>query len=119
MNARSRIRSVARWSAAGVGFAAGAYAVYAGVAWHRYGRPAHPQSPEEEDPLLDRFMPVYEVVERHHIRVAAPAEMTFAAAREMDLFGQPVVGAIFRARELLLEIRRGDLVRLEQRFPER
>jgi hypothetical protein len=47
-------------------------------------------------------MPVYDVVERHHVRVAAPAEITLAAARELDLFGHPVVRAIVKTRELLL-----------------
>jgi hypothetical protein len=30
----------------------------------------------KEGPLLDRFMPEYEVAERHHIRVAAPVPVT-------------------------------------------
>jgi hypothetical protein len=30
-------------------------------------------------------MPVFDVAERHHITVAAPASITFAAAAEMDL----------------------------------
>jgi hypothetical protein len=56
----------------------------------------------DRDELLDRFMPAYDVVERHHIRIAAPAAVTFAAAREQDLFRLPIVRAIIRARELLL-----------------
>jgi hypothetical protein len=47
-------------------------------------------------------MPVYDVAERHHIHVAAPAEITFAAACEQDLMALPVVRAIFNAREILL-----------------
>jgi len=58
--------------AAGVGLAGGAYATYVGVTWYRYGHPSRP-TPEEQDDLLDRFMPAYEVVERHHVRVDAPA----------------------------------------------
>lgn len=34
------------------------------------GQPAHP----EGDSLLVRFVPTYEVVERRHLRVVAPAE---------------------------------------------
>jgi hypothetical protein len=41
-------------------------------------------------------------VERHRIRVHAPAEITFAAACEADLQESPVVRAIFRAREVIL-----------------
>jgi hypothetical protein len=55
-----------------------------------------------QDPLLDRFMPEYDVVERHGIRVAAPPEVTLTAACEQDLFHIPLVRAIFKARELLL-----------------
>jgi hypothetical protein len=52
--------------------------------------------------LLDRFMPVYEVAERHHVRVAAPPAITLAAAVEADLMASPIVRAIVRAREVVL-----------------
>ncbi len=51
---------------------------------------------------LDRFLPEYEVVERHQTRVTAPAACTYVAAREMSLAASPVVRAIFRGRELLM-----------------
>jgi hypothetical protein len=51
------------------------------------------------DALLDRFMPAYDVVERHRVSVAAPAEITFEAAREMDLLQSPIARAIFKGRE--------------------
>jgi hypothetical protein len=101
MTARRRARTAARWLGAAAGVAAGAYAAYAGVAWLRYGHAAGPAQ-GEEDPLLDRFMPVYDIVERHHARVRAPAPVTLAAARDADLFGHPIVRAIFRTRELVL-----------------
>jgi hypothetical protein len=47
-------------------------------------------------------MPSYEVVERHDRRVAAPAEIAFTAACEMDLQKSAAIRAIFRTRELLL-----------------
>jgi hypothetical protein len=56
----------------------------------------------ESDDLLDRFMPRYDVVERHHIHVAAPADVTFAASMDMDLEDSAVVRAIFKGREILL-----------------
>jgi hypothetical protein len=96
-----RSRSIARWLAAGASLAAGAYAAYAAVAWSRYGHPS-PPGPDEADALLDGFMPDYEVADRHHIRVAAPANVTLAAAREMDLLHMPAVRAIVTARELIL-----------------
>lgn len=54
------------------------------------------------DPLLDRFMPRYEVRERHEIEVPAPAEVTYGAALALDLRRSRLVRAIFRARELLM-----------------
>jgi hypothetical protein len=47
-------------------------------------------------------MPVYDVAERHHISVGAPADVTFAAACETDLQQSAIVRAIFRAREVIL-----------------
>lgn len=97
-----------RWLAASAGAAAGAYAAYAGIAWLRYGRPRPPSSAEMADDLLDRFMPAYEVAERHSVHVEAPAEVTLAAARELDLLGSPVARLIVRAREIVLGARRDD-----------
>jgi len=90
-----------KWTAGPLGLAAGAYAGYVGVTWLRYGHPA-PATADDADPLLDRFMPVYDVVERHHVHVAAPAAITFASAGEQDLMALPVARAIFKAREVLL-----------------
>jgi hypothetical protein len=96
-----KMRRTLRWSAAGAGLMAVAYGVYAGVTWWRYGNPAHP-TPEERDVLLDRFMPAYDVVERHHIQVAAPAAITLAVAQEMNLSDVAVIRAVFKGRELIL-----------------
>jgi hypothetical protein len=87
--------------AGALGIAAGTYAGYVGVTWLRYGH-APPANPDEADPLLERFMPTYDVAERHHIHVAAPPDITFAAACEQDLMALPVARAVFKARELLL-----------------
>ena len=83
------------------GTTAAVYAAYVGVTRARYGHP-HSSTHEDADPLLDRFMPAYEIAERHQIRVRAPAETTFAAACRVDLQASPIVRAIFKARELLL-----------------
>lgn len=93
--------SAVRWIAAGVGVGAAGYATYVGLTWSRYGSPTPPR-PDERDELLDRFMPTFEVVERHHVEVHAPAEATIAAARAMELSSLPLVRAIFKARELIL-----------------
>ncbi len=94
-------KSAARWLAFGTGVAAGAYGAYVGITWLRYGRPRSAK-PQEADELLDGFMPEYEISERHHINVDAPAEMTFAAACDMDLLDSRTVRAIIKSRELLL-----------------
>jgi len=95
------VRAGAKWSAIAFATAAAVYGTYVGITWYRYGNVAAP-APEEEDPLLDRFLPVYEIVERHQIRVAAPAAVTLDAARDVDLQASPVVRAIIRAREIIL-----------------
>ena len=101
MIANPPFRSATRLLVAGAGLAAGVYATLAGLTWFRYGHPPRGGS-DERDEFLDRFMPDYEVVERHHIRVCAPAPVTLAAAREQNLFELPLVRAIFKGREMVL-----------------
>ncbi len=67
------------------------------MTWSRYGRG---DDSGGQDALLDRFMPEYEVRERHEIRVTAPAPVTLAAARGLDLQRSPLVRAIFGIRTL-------------------
>lgn len=93
--------SAFKYAARALGVAAGAYAGYVGVTWLRFGHPP-PARGRGVDALLDRFMPVYDIVERHRIYVAAPADVTLSAACEIDLQQSLVSQAIFRARELLL-----------------
>jgi hypothetical protein len=94
--------------AAAVGMAVVLYGVYVSVSLLTYGHhysgasAASTSAGGNSDPLLDRFMLQYEVVERHHIRVGAPAEIAFAAAKELDLQQSPVVRAIFRSREAVM-----------------
>jgi hypothetical protein len=97
----ARTRGAARAVAAAVGLVAGTSAAYVAAAWRRF-RHVRVVDPRLTDEFLDRFMPAYDVVERHHIRVAAPAHVTMAAAREMDITQTPLTRAIFKARELLL-----------------
>jgi len=101
MTPRSILRSSFRWSAAGVGLAAAGYAAYVGMTWAGYGHPPRP-SADERDELLDRFMPAYDVVDRYHVAVAAPAAQALAIAEEMDLSNVALVRAVFKGRELLL-----------------
>lgn len=81
------------------GLAALSYAGYVSATWARYGRRRNDETP---DSLLDRFMPDYEVAERHELRVRAPANVTFLAARDLDLSRSSIVRAIFAGRSLLM-----------------
>lgn len=95
-------RRAIRWLAAGIGMAAGSYAAYAATVWYRYGRVRPRADRADRDVLLDRFIPFYEVAERHHVEVNAPAAVVFAAASEMYLQRSPIIRAIFKAREWIM-----------------
>jgi hypothetical protein len=82
------------------GVASASYGAYVAATWWRYGR-----GTPSKNPLLDRFLPSPEIDEVHAIEVAAPVEVTMAAAREMPLDRSRIVRAIFRAREQILRAR--------------
>src|ERR1700674_3179101 len=102
MGTRHQIGLAGRWLTAGAGLAATSYAAYVATAWYRYGCVTRHVDAEDRDALLDHLMPTYEVAERHHVRIAAPAEITFAAASEMHLEHSSMVRAIFKAREWIM-----------------
>ena len=83
----------------GAGMAALVGLGYVGTTWSRYGRVSR-NGPR--DPLLDRFMPDYEVREVHQTGVAAPAGATYQVAQELDMQGSPLVKAIFTGREVVM-----------------
>ena len=101
MSTRSTAKSIAKGAAIAGGIAAAEYGLCAGVTWLRYGSPRRPR-PGEEDAVLDEFMPRYDIVERHHVRIAAPADVTLDAARQIDLMRPPISRAIFKAREWIV-----------------
>ena len=74
------------------------WAVWFGVAWVSYGHAA----PQPGGSLVDQVMPDYDVAERHEVTVAAPAEVTYAAALDVDLERAAVIHAVFAGRRLLL-----------------
>ena len=51
-----------------------------------------------KDSLLDRFIPDPEVVEHHHIDIAAPADVVLSTAKDMRVIDSPVIRAIIRMR---------------------
>lgn len=101
MSQTHAVTRLIRWTATGVGAVALGYATIVARSWLRYGHRGTP-TPDERDPLLDRFMPEYDVAERHHVRVAAPAATTLAAAADVDFAQSALIRSIFRARELVL-----------------
>ena len=94
-----RIPRAAKWLVGGVGLAAGAYAAYAATSWLRYGTPRTPT--RQTDGLLDACMPEYEVEDRHHLRIEAPADAAFSAAWGGNLTDSPLVRGLFKAREAI------------------
>ena len=92
---------VFKLSAAVAGLGAAAYGAYAALTWVRYGCVPRAAG-DEADALLDRFLPRYDVVERHAIAVAAPAPVVLDTAREQQLFNIPLVRWVFRGRELVM-----------------
>jgi hypothetical protein len=102
LKTKQYVRIASELALGSAAIAAASYALYAGITWYGYGRMKHQVSGEESDSLLDLYMPEYEVVDRHHLRVAAPAAITFASACEVSLSKSPLLGAIFRMRELAI-----------------
>jgi hypothetical protein len=102
MKTTSTLGIAAGGIAAGAALAALGYVAFAGSAWNHYGHAARARREDEQDPVLDGFMPLYDVVERHHIHVAAPAAVTFGVARDLDLSDSCLVQAIFRGREVMM-----------------
>ncbi len=84
----------------GGGIAGASYATYVAATWLRYGHPRGACG-DAVDPQLDRFMREHDVVERAHVKIAAPPDVTFATAKEMSLESSRIIRAIFRARELI------------------
>jgi hypothetical protein len=110
MNTARGIRLALGWTAGALGLAAAAYSALVGATWYRYGR-ARAAEGDAADPLLDRFMPEYDVAERHHVRVAAPPEITLSAAAEADLQRSAIVRGIFKTREMVLGATPGQATR--------
>ena len=87
-----------RYAAAAAGAGLLGCGGYVAAAWARYGRADPRRHPRDE--LLDRFLPEPEVDEYHRLKVRAPAAVTFAAAKQMDIQASPVVKGIFWLRAI-------------------
>jgi hypothetical protein len=69
--------------------------------------PPRSLDPAERQPatphrLIDRFVPVAQVREAHHIRVRAPADLVMRAAEDFDMMDIPIVFAIFWLRSRIM-----------------
>lgn len=102
MKKKDMMRVAARSAVAGLAIAAAGYAALAASAWVRFGRAQRARRPDEEDALLDSFVPTYDIVERHQIAVDAPASVTIACARDIDFADVCLSRALFKAREMVL-----------------
>ena len=100
---KSRSQGALRLLASTAGIAIGAYVSRVAATWFRYGHPRRARE-DEADPLLDRFIPEYEVVERHQVRVSAPAAFVFDVATKAKL-RSAIINSIFKARELFMGAR--------------
>lgn len=54
-------------------------------------------------PLLDRFIPHPDISERFEITIDAPAELVMDVAVNFDMQSPPLVKAIFRLREVIMQ----------------
>jgi hypothetical protein len=82
--------------AAAVGAGIFAYGAWSAASWVRYGHVHLERHPRDE--LLDGFIPDPEVDECHQFEVTAPATITLAVAKGMDLQASPVIKGIFWLR---------------------
>src|SRR6185369_430401 len=110
MTYRTTFHKMLKWSAGAFGLATATYAGCVARAWTAYGHPSAPHA-DDADSMLDRFIPVYDVAERHHVHVAAPAHITFAAACEADPNSSAIIRGIFRSREKILGSEADETVR--------
>ena len=93
------LRRTAKIIGLGAGTAALLGTAYASATWLRYGKASRN---EPSNPMLDRFLPAYEVREVHQTRVDAPPELTYAVAEALDFQQSALVKGIFKGRELLM-----------------
>jgi hypothetical protein len=92
-----------KWLLRVAGAMAGSYTAYVVTTWFRYGKTSSAGTHYHDvEPLADRYLPEYDVVERHQVRVKAPAAITYQAACSMDLKRSRLVRALFRGREWIL-----------------
>jgi len=98
--------SISKWLWAGAGVATASYAAHVASAYRRFGHP-RPARGDARDELLDEFMPVHDVADRHSIDITAPPEVVLATAKEHRLDSSRIIRGIFAARQLILRGQQG------------
>lgn len=99
---RHRLGRISAWAAGLALFFLLGYGVSVLAAWMEYGRQTNTAATADQDPLLDRFMPSYDIADRRSLRVHAPAETTLEAASQINLQQSSVIDGIFKARQVIL-----------------
>lgn len=66
------------------------------------------QRAEQCDLLLDRLMPEYDIVERHRVRIDAPPDVAFDAARRVDLRQPVAIRAIVKLRAMAMRAKQDE-----------
>ena len=84
-----------------------AYLGYIATTWWEYGTR---RGSMILDPLLDRFLPDWEVAERHEVEVCAPIDLTYLAFRAVDFEESPVIRLIIRLRRFVLRGKPGTYI---------
>jgi len=82
--------------------AAAFYVLYVGASWLQYGREKRETTPAAAVISIDRFLPAYDVSEKHETGVRAPVPITYQAVRNLDLQRSTAVRAVLKSRMLLM-----------------
>ncbi|MFL6450024.1 MAG: hypothetical protein ACJ746_20440 [Bryobacteraceae bacterium] len=95
--------TVLKWPGCVLATGLSLYAILVAVQWIRYGRSSSPRKrAEDEDDLLDRFMPEWDVAEIHKVFLECEPADAYRVACNLDPMQLPLVRFIFRTRSLLL-----------------
>lgn len=98
-----RARTLAKSMGLGAATLATAYGIYVARTWRRYGlQGVKAPGAETGDTLMDHLMPIYEICQYNEVQINAPMDVTFAAARELDLEQSFIAKSLFKGRKLLL-----------------
>jgi len=105
------VRKVGLWLLITLAVGALGYAVFVAAEWSWFGKGKPAPPPARAVISMDRFLPQYDLSERHETPVKAPAPVTYAAAREVDIQRSPLVRAVFQSRKILFRSQGQEMAR--------